>query len=504
MGNRSDGCEFVNPPNWGLTDGESADILLSMNDLPAPVGISVEDWAATPAAVRVLVATLIEQVAGLRERVNKNSRNSSKPPSSDGPGAPPQRKRAPSGRQRGGQKGHVGRGRSLKPVECVNRVEELKPTSCAACGALLLGEDANPARHQVTELPRVEPVMTEYRQHTLECLVCGAHTTAEWPIDMPKGSFGPCCQATVGYLSGRMGMSQRDVEETMVALFRTDISLGSIPAQEERVSAALVKPVEEACAYVQQQPVNNVDETGWREKSKRCWLWINTTSRVTVFMVLATRNTESARYMLGAVDQKVIGSDRWSAYNWLAAEWRQLCWAHLKRDFQAFVERGGDAGRIGCALLEQVEQLFRLWHRVRDGTLSRAGFQTAVQPVQMRVGELLREGTTLTCDKTRRTCTNLLALETALWTFVRVEGVEPTNNDAERRLRRAVLWRRRSFGTQSEGGSRFVERVLTAVITLRQQQRDVLDYLTAACAAAIRGDKPPSLLPSTALVNVAT
>jgi transposase len=475
-----------------------------MSDVAVPAGISAEDWATTPAAVRVLVVTLLEQVAELRERVNKNSRNSSKPPSSDGPGVPPRQRRQSSGRKRGGQKGHAGRGRSLKPVQRVDRVVELKPTRCASCGALLLGEDAHPVRHQVTELPRIEPVVTEYRQHTVECLACGTLNTVAWSQDMPTGGFGPRCQATVGYLSGRMGMSQRDIEETMETMFHTDISLGSISAQEQRVSAALKQPVEEACDYVQQQPVNNVDETGWREQTKRCWLWINTTPWVTVFMILATRSADDARRVLGAVAQKVVGSDRWSAYNWLIAQWRQTCWAHLKRDFQVFVERGGDAARIGSALLEQEGKIFHLWHRVRDGTLGRGDFREKMQPLQTRVGELLREGTTLTCTKTRRTCTNILALEASLWTFVQVEGVEPTNNDAERRLRRAVLWRRRSFGTQSADGSRFVESVLTAVITLRQQQRDVLDYLTEACAAAIRADKPPSLLPSAALAVAAT
>jgi transposase len=185
-----------------------------------------------------------------------------------------------------------------------------------------------------------------------------------------------------------------------------------------------------------------------------------------------------------------------------------VCWAHLKRDFQAFVERGGEAERIGRALLECVAQLFSLWHRVRDGTLTHADFQSAMPPIQLRVGELLREGAqVLAHEKTGRTCANTrsVKLEVALWTFVRVAGVEPTNNGAERPLRRAVLWRRRSFWTQSAEGSRFVERtlapragrvrVLTVVTTLRQQQRDVLDYLTEACAAANLGDPPPSLLP---------
>ena len=476
--------------------------------LPPELPITEEDWNRTPPAVQAVVMALWQQVAALqaevaqlREQLGRNSQNSSKPPSSDAPSAPPRPKRAPSGRKPGGQPGHTGHGRKLVPVEQVQHVLDLKPTGCDQCGALLLGEDAHPVRRQVTELPRVEPEVTEYRQHTLTCLACGAQTQAEFPADLPSGSFGPRVQATVGYLTGRMGMSQRDVEEALQTVFHTDISLGSIPAQEDQVSAALAEPVQAVQTYVQQQPIQNVDETSWREKTKRAWLWINTTPLVTLFLVLATRGAKSAQRILGAVVKSIVGSDRWSGYTWLDPQQRQLCWAHLKRDFQALVERGGESEGIGRALLEQVETMFGLWHRVRDGTLSRADFQTAMQPIQTRVGDLLREGTALTCDKTRRTCENILKLEVALWTFVRVEGVEPTNNSAERGLRRAVLWRRRSFGTQSEDGSHFVERVLTAVTTLRQQKRDVLDYLTEACAAAMRGDKAPSLLPNTPTVN---
>ena len=182
-------------------------------------------------------------------------------------------------------------------------------------------------------------------------------------------------------------------------------------------------------------------------------------------------------------------------YNWIATICRQLCWAHLRRDFQALVDRGGESARIGQALLAQTRQLFDLWHRVRDGTLSRTDFQAAVRPIQAQVHDLLQEGATLALAKTSATCANILKLELALWTFVTVEGVEPTNNDAERPLRRAVLWRRRSFGTQSANGSQFVERILTTVTTLRLQHRNVLDYLTAACEAKMGSSAAPSLLP---------
>jgi len=482
-----------------------------MSEDQIPPGISAEDWAATPLAVKAWVLALLETVATLQkrlaeleERVNQNSRNSSKPPSSDPPNAPPRPKAAPSGRKAGGQPGHAGHGRSLKPVAQVNQVVVARPIACEVCGALLLGEDAQPVRHQVTDLPRIEPDVTEYQRHTLTCLACGAPTQASWPSAMPTGSFGPRVQATVGYVTGRLGVSQRDADELLETVFHTDLSLGSVPALEQDVSAAVAQPVAEAQTYVQRQPVNNVDETSWPERAHRGWLWVTATPLVTVFLLLATRGTDSAKKILGAAFQGIVGSDRWSGYNWLDPARRQLCWAHLKRDFQAFVDRRGEAERIGRALLDGVEQLFGLWHRVRDGTLSRTEFQTAMQPIQNRVGDLLREGAQLPPGKTSRTCAKILKLEVALWTFVRVEGVEPTNNGAERPLRRAVVWRRRSFWTQSTDGSRFVERILTVVTTLRQQHRDVLDYLTEACAAAIQGDPPPSLLPKPSAFDAVT
>jgi transposase len=482
-----------------------------MSEEQIPPGITAEDWAATPLAVQQWVVSLLEtvvalqkRVAELEERVNQTSRNSSKPPSSDPPNAPPRPKAPPTGRKAGGQPGHAGHGRSLKPFAQVEHVVVARPIQCVACGALLLGEDAQPVRHQVTELPRIEPEVTEYQRHTVTCLACGAHTQAPWPAAMPAGSFGPRAQATVGYVTGRMGVSQRDVEEMLETVFHTDLSLGSIPALEQDVSAAVAQPVAEAQTYVQTQPVNNVDETSWPERAQRGWLWVTATPRVTVFLLLMSRGADSAKKVLGEAFQGIVGSDRWSGYNWLDPARRQVCWAHLKRDFQAFVERGGEAERIGQALLIYVEQMFSLWHRVLDGTLARGDFHVAMQPIQTQVGDLLRQGAQLSNEKTGRTCARILKLEVALWTFVRVEGVEPTNNSAERPLRRAVLWRRRSFWTQSADGSRFVERILTVVTTLRQQKRDVLDYLTEACAAAIRGDRPPALLPKPSALDAAT
>ena len=227
-----------------------------------------------------------------------------------------------------------------------------------------------------------------------------------------------------------------------------------------------------------------MDETGWVEGVKRKWLWIHVTPEVTVFKIRPGRGKKDALAILGWKYAGVANTDRYNAYHWMDESKRQLCWAHLKRDVQAISERGGKSAEIGQGLLAEVKNLFECWYQLREGRIERQAFQTAMGPIEQHVGELLRAGAECGQEKTQSTCRNILKWERSLWTFVRVEGIEPTNNDAERTLRRAVLWRRKSFGTQSESGSRFVERILTAVTTLRQQGRGVLDYLTAALALA--------------------
>lgn len=468
-----------------------------MPEQAPPTGISTEDWATTPLAVRGLVQELLKRLVEVEMRLNQTSRNSSKPPSSDPPSAKPCLAKEPSGRKSGGQPGHEGHGRTLKPETEVDHFIEVRPESCRQCGTLLLGDDPEPERHQVTDLPRITSIVTEYRRHRLRCGVCGARTQAPWPATMPGGSFGPCVQATVGYLTGRIGASQREVQDILATVCQTEVSVGSIGALEQAVSGALATPVAEAETYVQCQPVRNADETSWREKTKRMWLWISVTPVVTIFRLLQTRGAAGAKALLGEDIWGSIGTDRYAGYHWIDPRQRQLCWAHLKREFIAWSERAGETARIGLALLAVEKELFALWHRVREGTLAWADFQVAMLPLIARVSTLLQEGVVSADAKAQGTCRNLLKLEAALWTFVWESGVEPTNNRAERPLRRAVLWRRRSFGTQSAAGSQFVERILTAVTTLRQQRRDVLDYLTAACTAAIHKDPAPSLLPLT-------
>jgi transposase len=282
----------------------------------------------------------------------------------------------------------------------------------------------------------------------------------------------------------------------MDEVFGVPLSVGTISQLEQATTEVLAAPVEEARTAVHAQEVAHLDETSWRQGNKRAWLWVAVTSWVTVFVVRRSRGGHIARELLGETFAGILVTDRYSAYNWYPVRWRQVCWAHLLRDFEAMRGRGGRSEEIGGALRAQAHQMFTWWPRVREGTLTRATFRSYMSPLRREMERLLEAGSRCGVPKTAGTCRDILKRREALWTFVQVEGVEPTNNAAERSLRPGVLWRKGSFGTQSEEGSRFVESMMTVVTTLRQQKRSVLAYLIAACEAALRGEAAPSLLPA--------
>jgi transposase len=451
-----------------------------------------------------LVAALRAQVAKFEEELRKNSGNSSKPPSTDMPSnKPPAKMRAPTGRKPGGQPGHKRHERPLVPLGEVNgRVIDHKPETCEFCGLHLEGDDPDPERHQVWEIPDVTPTVDEHRLHALPC-ACGLVTRARLPEGVPTGAFGPNVDATASLLSGAFRLSKRDTADAMNALCGLSMCEASVKACEERMSEALAAPFEEAHAFVKKQPIKHADETGWREARQKAWLWTVVTQLVTIFVITRTRTRDVARLVLGAA-YGILNSDRLFAYDWWPVAWRQVCWSHLGRKFVAFAERGGESEAIGKGLLEEHDRMFAWWHRVRDGTLKRSTFQVYMRTVRTRVEALLAEGAALRLVKgtsasdlrTARSCAQILKVATALWTFVHVEGVEPTNNAAERAVRHGVIWRKISYGTHSAQGSRFVERILTTHATLTQQGRDVLTFLREARLAALHNRPPPSLLPA--------
>lgn len=350
--------------------------------------------------------------------------------------------------------------------------------------------------HQVTELPAVRAVVTEHRLHRVTCLVCGGQTRVTLPTDVPTGAFGPRLQATVAVLSGQYHLSQRQVADVCGTVLDAPLAASSVAGLCQATATALAEPVAVVQATLSAAPVANADETRWPQAGQTQWLWVVVTGLATVFTIAASRSSQVIKTLLGEDYTGVVGSDRYSGYAWLDETCRQLCWAHLKRDFQGLVDRGGAAEEIGTAALALVRDLFAVWHQCRDGHLDRAGLIAQMQPVQDAFDALLDTGIACPDAKAAGLSRALDRLWPALWTFVDADGVEPTNNAAERALRPAVLWRKGSFGTQSEGGARFVERLLTVTATCRQHGLSVLDYLTAVCTATQLGGPAPSLLPA--------
>jgi transposase len=278
-------------------------------------------------------------------------------------------------------------------------------------------------------------------------------------------------------------------------LFGLPIGPAAVCDLQARAAAALEPVHAQAVAYTRTRPAN-VDETGWKQGPDKAWLWAAVTSMVTAFLIRLTRGRSAFDALVGP-DPPVLTTDRYSEYTHLPGDKRQVCWAHLRRDFQAMIDRANAGSAVGEDLLIHADILFRQWGRVRDGTLTRRGFRTHYLGwLRAEVRTLLGRGAASACPRTAGTCREILGVETSLWTFVAVAGVEPTNNAAERAVRHAVCWRKTSYGTDSETGSRFVERILTVVASCRQQGRNILGFLVEAIQAARPGAAPQSLAPA--------
>ncbi len=438
------------------------------------------------------------RVAELEQRLSRSSRNSSLPPSQDPPSAPPRPGQPGSGRKRGGQPGHEGKNRPLLPLERVDRVVEHWPERCPAC-AHVFGEDervdaAAVQRQQVAELPPVAVAVTEHRLHRLRCPACAAETRAALPAGVPRSAFGPRLQAAVATVAVRNRVSRRDSVELMDELFGVELSTGSVDAIVERAGDALAAPHARLHDQIRSASSVNIDETGWRTAGKRRTLWGVLTERAALFRIAPDRHEREAKALLGEDFEGIACSDRWWAYNYLEPERRQLCWAHLVRDFTAHSEGLAAQKEFGKAGLSIAAAVFEAWEQFRESG-DRAGLLARVGPLKQELRALLEQAARKS-SKTkyhRLFAKNLLKHWPALWTFTHTDGVEPTNNHAERGLRGAVIYRKLSLGSQSERGERTIERLLSASITCRLQQRSLFAYLTEVLSTSIRGDPIPLL-----------
>lgn len=445
------------------------------------------------------VAELEALVRDLLARLGTNAANSSLPPSANPLGAAPPVLKKKSKRRRGGQPGHPPHLKQLLPAERVTKVKPFVPRHCEHCAAALPVQpgpaDPPPTRWQTIELPPVVTVVTEYQGHARTCPACGEVTRAVIPRALMAHSVGPRLTATLSYFAGCHGVSKRGVEEIAAAVFDAPVALGTVANLEQEVSAALAPAHAEALAAVRAAAVKHADETSWKLAGKLCWLWTAATAGVVAFVIHGRRSAAGLTALLGLEIAGILCSDRWGVYARLPAERRQVCWAHLKRDFRKIVDRGGPDVWVGQRGLKIVTKVFAAWHALRDGHTTRVQLQTELARVANHMNKLLLEGWIRGAEPAVATfCQNLLELEAALWTFARVDGVEPTNNFMERLLRRAVLWRRRSFGCASARGCRFVERILTVVQTRRLRGASVLDYLHDALRAHRAGQPCPQLL----------
>jgi transposase len=444
------------------------------------------------------VRELEAQVRELLAKLNTNSSNSSTPPSANPLGADKPVKKPKSKQSRGGQPDHPPHLKQLLPTERVTRTKHLVPTECASCHAELPRNaqpgDPVPKRFQTVDVPEIPVEVVEYQAHARTCPCCGKRTEATIPAEIRAHSVGPRLTAIFSYLTGAQGISKRGVEEISEAVFHVPISLGTVANLEQEVSAAIAPAHQEALEAVRKADVKFADETSWKLWGKLCWLWGAATANVAVFVIHAKRSAVGLAALLGEEIDGILHSDRWHVYLQVPEERRQLCWAHLKRDFQKVVDGGGPSVFVGRRGLRIVKEVFAAWHQFQEGKVTRRKLQELIEPLQRRLGKTLIEGGWGDDTRVSKFCENLLTLEPALWTFVTREGVEPTNNHMERLMRRAVLWRRRSFGSNSESGCRFVERILTVVQTCRLHGKNVLEYLTNTIRSHRTGRSCPGLL----------
>ena len=436
------------------------------------------------------LAALQQTVVVLSERLALNSRNSSKPPSSDGPGGGNRAQRRASARKRGAQKGHPGAWRELLPASEVDSVQRCTPPAQYECGGTVVVRGA-PQRHQVFDLPPViKPVVDEYKLYAGVCAGCGQVHSAVLPPGVPRGQIGARALALVGVLGTRFQMPQMKIRDLLAQLMGIDFSVGAISAAHGKVAQALAEPVGQAIASLGQAAVVHMDETHYgREGGSGHWVWAAVQQRLALYSVLPSRARYVVHNLIGERPAAIVVSDRYAAYGYIDAQRRQVCWAHLLRDFNRIAQRAGQAGRIGARLLGLGYLMFRWRERGKTGA-------EPFEPLVRRMRRALERGAGQTqCPRTAATCDNLLKLWPALWTFLRDEAVPPTNNSAEQALRAIVLKRKISGPTRSRRGDEFIARGFSAAETCRRQGRDLLDYLHKTVIAWIDGTTAPSLIP---------
>lgn len=449
------------------------------------------EWHALPEAVRVYISALEKNIVSLGEqvkllekrveqlenRLNQNSQNSNKPPSSDGPFKKPKTKAAKKKRKRGAQKGHKGhRQQLLKP----SRVEKILPKQCSCGNCDFTVSRLKPYyTHQVIELPKIQMEVIHYILQQGKCRKCGKLVKATLPNEFQSG-YGPRFSALIAELSGTEGMSRQAVQRFCSSVLTVPISVGGIQKVLDRSSQA-IKPIYERIGRIARTSgVNGIDETSWFENGKLKWLWTMVNQKVSFFLVHPNRSQKAFETLIEDWRGILISDDYGVYKNWI--NHRQLCLAHLIRRGKALAERKDESvGRFGKQMTAQLKHLCRFAH-APPSEKQWTDFYS-----RLLLLLLLFEDAD---DEAGKLARRVSAELDSLWTFLDQSDVEPTNNRAERALRFGVLWRKRSYGTQSEKGNRWVERILSLRQTCRQRSRATFPILSDAIASYFKCRKP--------------
>lgn len=435
------------------------------------------------------------RIAELEALLRTNSRNSSKPPSTDGfrRATPP---KAVTGRKVGGQPGHKGVTKDLVPQDKVDHLVDVDPSKCVHCSSPL--EDAprmNAEIRQVTELPPAKPVVTQFKLYRKRCPKCGGFSRAKLPAGSPTGGFGPGLQAMVALLSSQYCLSRRDVSELLLSVFGIRMGIASVQACCESVSEAVATTHGDLHEALKASPIVHADETGFgRCDDSGMWLWAAQAPGLEVFRLQSGRGQLQAQDLLGKGFAGIIHRDRWRPYESMKSARSQLCWAHIRRHFQAMSEAAEATAIYGRGLMEMSNEMFHHWHLFQDGEIDRPKLTLFIEPLRdrMRAGLELALQDDKVLPKAQGIMRDLLRQWKSLWTFVAEPNVVPTNNVAEQAVRKAVLWRKGSFGCNSEAGCRYVERMLTLIGTAKLRGVGLLNWLTGAVNAALQGNPAPN------------
>ena len=469
---------------------------MSEGTLIKPDCIPQEAWDQSGPAARACILMLVKRLEELERRLGMNSGNSSLPPSSDGPGQQPVTTVKPkSTRKRGGQSGHLKRTRPLIPTEACDHVVHHRPAVCTDCGFRLSGNDPDPKRHQVTDLPPVKPVVTEHQIHTLRCPDCGQRCRGQLPATVPRGCFGPGVVAVTTLLTSFGRLSQRMIAGVLRDLFHLKVSDGQISRLQSIGRKALQAGYNDIVADVRNSAALNIDETGWRENGSKAWLWTVVGKLTTLFAVRPSRSRNEVHHLLGKGFSGIMMCDRYSAYNHLADECRQFCWAHLLRDFQAMIDRGSVSVDIGTRLKESGQELIHHWNRLKLNQIQRATFDKHYRRLRAAILDALDDGTLCSEPKTAEICRRLSNECYSLFVFAHHAGVSPTNNAAEQALRKSVIFRKLSFGTEEKTGSQNLAVILSVTETCRRVSKRPFDCILDAVRAAFSTKPAPKLIP---------